>query len=125
MDLEEARDYLLAKPATTEGTPFGPEILVYKVKGKMYAILSPDDVPGRMNLKCDPDRALELRDQHESIIPGFHMNKKHWNTLILDGSLPARLVSELIDHSYDLVVAGLTKKLRAELEEENETGEAS
>ncbi|MDB4435985.1 MmcQ/YjbR family DNA-binding protein [Akkermansiaceae bacterium] len=113
---DNARTALLAKNCVTEETPFGPDVLVYKVAKKMFATLGFEDEIGRMNLKCDPDRAIELRDESDSILPGYHMSKKHWNTLILDGSLPASLVTELIAHSYDLVVAGITKKQRAELE---------
>ena len=102
----------MAKPEVTEETPFGPEILVYKVLGKMFATLGFEDEVGRMNLKCDPERASELRDEHEAILPGYHMNKKHWNTLVLDDLLPGDLVRELIDHSYDLVVKGMPKKLQ-------------
>ena len=112
MDLPEAVDHCLAKPGATESTPFGPEALVYKVNGKIFAIAVPDDVPPRMNLKCDPDRALVLRDDHPAILPGYHMNKKHWNTLVLDGSLPTPLVRELIDHSYTLVSASRPAKTR-------------
>lgn len=103
---------MLAKVEVTEETPFGPEVLVYKVLGKMFATLGFEDEVGRMNLKCDPERALELRDDYEAIIPGYHMNKKHWNTLVLDGLLSGELVGGLIDHSYDLVVKGMPKKLR-------------
>ena len=113
---DDARIHMLAMPQVSEETPFGPDVLVYKVLGKMFATLGFEDEVGRMNLKCDPDRALELRDEYEAIIPGYHMNKKHWNTLILDGSLPPKLAGELIDHSYDLVVKGMPKKLREELE---------
>lgn len=106
---------MLANPEVTEKTPFGPEVLVYKVLGKIFATLGFEDEVGRMNLKCDPERALELRDDYEAIIPGYHMNKKHWNTLVLDGSLSGELVGGLIDHSYDLVVKGMPKKLRETL----------
>lgn len=106
---------MLANPDVTEETPFGPEVLVYKVLGKIFATLGFEDEVGRMNLKCDPERALELRDDYEAIIPGYHMNKKHWNTLVLDGSLSGELVGGLIDHSYDLVVKGMPKKLRETL----------
>ncbi len=113
---DDARTEMLAMRAVTEETPFGPDVLVYKVLGKMFATLGFEGEVGRMNLKCDPERALELRDEHEAIIPGYHMNQKHWNTLGLDGSLPAVLVEELMGHSYDLVVRGMPKKLREELE---------
>lgn len=112
---DDARSHMLAMEKVTEETPFGPDVLVYKVLGKMFATLGFEDEVGRMNLKCDPDRAMELRDEYEAIIPGYHMNKKHWNTLVLDGSLGANLVVELMEHSYGLVVNGLTKKLREEL----------
>ena len=106
---------MLTMKEVTEETPFGPEVLVYKVLGKMFATIGLKDEIGQMNLKCDPERAVELRDEYEAIIPGWHMNKKHWNTLVLDESLPADLVSELIEHSYDLVVKGLPAKLRNSL----------
>jgi len=117
MNLESIRAHCLAFPGVTEECPFRPEVPVYKVLGKMFALLSPDEVPASMNLKCDPERALDLRDQYESILPGYHMNKKHWNTLILNGSLPSPLIKELIDHSYELVVGGLTKKDREKLQQ--------
>ena len=109
---DDTRDYLLSKPHTSEETPFGPEVLVYKVGGKMFATLGLEDEVGRSNLKCDPERAIDLRLEYEQILPGYHMNKKHWNTLVLDGSLKPALVRELIDHSYDLVFASLPKKTR-------------
>ncbi|MEM7145638.1 MAG: MmcQ/YjbR family DNA-binding protein [Verrucomicrobiota bacterium] len=111
-DIEQLREHLLAFPETTEETPFGPEVLVYKVAGKMFATLTPEEVPVRMNLKCDPDRALTLRDEYDAILPGYHMNKKHWNTLELDGSLQDALVQKLIDHSFERVLAGHPKKTR-------------
>jgi predicted DNA-binding protein (MmcQ/YjbR family) len=112
MDLPDVISHILSKPGAEETLPFGPETLVYKVGGKMFALTSPDEFPPRLNLKCDPERALDLRDTHESIIPGWHMNKRHWNTLILDGRLSAQLVCGLIDHSYDLVVASLPAAVR-------------
>ena len=114
---DELCEYLLSKEATTEETPFGPDVLVYKVCGKMFATLSfdDDDGQGRCNLKCDPDRAVELRADHDAILPGYHMNKRHWNTLVLDGSLSPKLVRELCDHSYALVVARLPKRVREDL----------
>ena len=116
MEPDSLRELLLSQGHATEETPFGPEHLVYKIDGrKMFAIFSPDEVPPRMNLKCDPDRALDLRDEHEAIIPGYHQNKKHWNTLILDGSLAQSLLTELIAHSYQLVFDSLPKKVRQEL----------
>lgn len=115
MNLEELRTYCLSKKGTSEGTPFGEGVLVYKVAGKMFALTSPDDVPLTVNLKCDPERAADLREQYEAVQPGYHMNKKHWNTITLDGSLGRALVRELIDHSYDVVVQGLKKSEREAL----------
>ncbi len=112
MDLPDAIAHCLTKPGSEETTPFGPDVLVYKVAGKAFALTVPDKFPPRINLKCDPERAVSLRDEHDAIVPGYHMNKRHWNTLMLDGSLPSKLVRELIDHSYDLVIAGLPKSKR-------------
>ena len=115
MDLLSFRTYCLEKQAVKETLPFGPDTLVMKVAGKMFALTGLDEADFRINLKCDPQRALELRDRYPEIVPGWHMSKKHWNTVYVEnGNLPDRLVRELIDHSYDLVVAGLTKKARAE-----------
>ena len=110
MDAEQFREYCLAKPWVTEGTPFGEDTLVFKVAGKMFALLSLDDVPPRANLKCDPDRALELRDRYDQVLPGYHMNKKHWNSVILDGVIPSGTIVEMIDHSYDLVQSKAKKR---------------
>src|SRR5687768_10139269 len=115
MDLPDVIEYFLVKPGAEETTPFGPEVLVYKVGGNIFAVTVPDEFPPRINLKCDPDRAVALREEHESIIPGYHMNKRHWNTVTLGKPLPSKLVKELIDHSYELVVASLPKAERAKL----------
>ena len=112
MNLETFREYCLAKPGAEETTPFGPDNLVFKVAGKMFALLALDEVPARANLKCDPDRALELRDRYEEVQPGYHMNKKHWNTVELEGGIPERELKEMIDHSYELVVDSLPKAKR-------------
>jgi predicted DNA-binding protein (MmcQ/YjbR family) len=112
MDLPDVIAHCLSLPGAEETTPFGPEALVYKVSGKMFAITVPEAFPARINLKCDPERAIELRDEHKAIKPGWHMNKKHWNTLVLDGSVPPKLIRELVHHSYDLVVASLPAKSR-------------
>lgn len=114
MDIETFRLYCLSKAGTDESLPFGPDTLVFKVMGKMFALTS-FDAPFTVNLKCDPDRALELREYHAEIVPGYHMNKKHWNTLVLDGSIPEGELERLIDHSYTLVVAGLKKGDRLRL----------
>lgn len=112
MNIEDFRAYCLAKPNTTEGAPFGADALVFKVSGKMFALASLDEVPPRVNLKCDPERTLDLRDRYEEVTPGYHMNKKHWNTIELSGGVPELELRGMIDHSYDLVVAGLPKKRR-------------
>jgi predicted DNA-binding protein (MmcQ/YjbR family) len=112
MNAESFRAHCLSKAAVTEGTPFGPEDIVFKVAGKMFAILALEEVPPRVNLKCDPDLALELRDRYEQVEPGYHMNKKHWNTVVLDGIIPEREVRKMIDHSYELVVQSLPKSKR-------------
>jgi predicted DNA-binding protein (MmcQ/YjbR family) len=115
MNLETFREHCLSKSAATEDTPFGPDDIVFKVQGKMFAIAALMEVPPRVNLKCDPDLALELRDRYEQVTPGYHMNKKHWNTVVLDGVIPEREVTKMIDHSYDLVVQSLPKTKRAKL----------
>jgi predicted DNA-binding protein (MmcQ/YjbR family) len=99
----------------TEEFPFDETTLVFKVMGKMFALTGLDEPEFKVNLKCDPERSIELREHYEGIIAGFHMNKKHWNTVKPDGSLSNELFKELIDHSYDLVVKGLPKKLRDQL----------
>ena len=112
MNAESFRAYCLDKPAATEGTPFGPDNIVFKVKSKMFALLAFEEVPPRANLKCDPDLALELRDRYEQVEPGYHMNKKHWNTVVLDGVIADGEIRKMIDHSYDLVVQSLPKAKR-------------
>ncbi|MDQ2869029.1 MAG: MmcQ/YjbR family DNA-binding protein [Verrucomicrobiota bacterium] len=105
MDAETFRKRCLAKAQVTEGTPFGEDHLVFKVAGKVFAILALDEIPPRVNLKCDPDRALELRDRYEQVQPGYHMNKKHWNTVIMDAGMIDSAIIEMLDHSYELVRA--------------------
>ncbi len=115
MHIEAFRNYCLAKPMVTEEFPFDETTLVFKVCGKMFALTGLEGPEFKVNLKCDPDKAVELRENYESITAGFHMNKKHWNTVLIDGSFSDDLFVELIDHSYTLVVKGLPKKLRDEL----------
>lgn len=116
MNIEQFREYCLAKKAVTEDLPFGPDTLVFKVMGKMFALSGLERVPPQVNLKCDRDRAVELREEYDgAIIPGYHMSKVHWNTLML-GELPPKLITDLIDHSYDLVVSKFTKKLKTEFD---------
>ncbi len=113
MNLDDFRDYCLAKYAVEETLPFGPNTLVMKVAGKMFALTGLEEEDFRINLKCDPDRAVELRDRHPAIVAGWHMNSRHWNTLHVEtGELPDALVRELIDHSYALVVAKLPRRVR-------------
>jgi predicted DNA-binding protein (MmcQ/YjbR family) len=112
MDGVDFREYCLTKPNSTEATPFGETVLVFKVAGKMFALLSLDEVPATANLKCDPDLALDLRDRYEQVRPGYHMNKKHWNTVEIDG-LPEVELRKMIDHSYDLVVQSLPRVNRS------------
>ena len=116
MDYKVAQAYLLSKPEAVEDFPFGPDVAVYKVKNKMFATLATNDGVAQTNLKCDPDEALALRDIFTSVIPGYHMNKKHWNTVILDGDVPVFEVERMIDNSYGLVVKGLKKVERQALE---------
>ena len=103
------REYCLGKTGVTESSPFGPDNLVFKVGGKMFALLALDEIPPAANLKCDPDRALELRDRYEEVTPGYHMNKKHWNTVQLVGGIPDGEIRQMIDHSYALVVQSLPR----------------
>jgi predicted DNA-binding protein (MmcQ/YjbR family) len=115
MNIETFREYCLSKPSATEDTPFGPDNIVFKVEGKMFALAALDEVPPAVNLKCNPDLALDLRDRHAQVRPGYHMNKKHWNTVELDGVIPEKEVREMVDHSYDLVVQSLPKSRREKL----------
>ena len=116
MDLEQFREYCLKKPHVTESTPFGDDVLVFKVGGKMFALAALDEVPTTVNLKCDPDLALELRDRYHQIRPGYHMNKKHWNTVEIDSGVPEVELRKMIDHSYALVERSLPKAVRAKLQ---------
>ena len=114
MDIESYRSYCLSKAGVTEEFPFDADTLVFKVKGKMFALAGIGNFDS-INLKCDPEKAIELREQYDAVSPGYHMNKNHWNTIAIDGSIPDTTLKEWIDHSYELVVNGLSKKLRAEL----------
>ena len=115
MNIEEFRDYCLRKPGVTEETPFGPETLVFKVGGKLFA-LTDIDTFGSINLKCDPERAIELREAHDYVRPGFHMNKKHWNTVLVGTGAPESQLRNLMDHSYELVLASLPKAVKAAMQ---------
>jgi predicted DNA-binding protein (MmcQ/YjbR family) len=115
METEKIASYLMKFPQTTEEQPFGPETDVYKVAGKIFAIVSPDDTPPAISLKCDPVIAIELREEYESVLPGYHLNKSHWNTVMLDGSVPDDELKKMIAHSYEQVVNGLPKSLRVRI----------
>ena len=112
MDYERLHNYLESKPGAVIDFPFDQVTLVFKVGGKMFALITLIEQPLRMNLKCDPGKAQALRDCFPSIVPGYHMNKRHWNTLIIDGTLPEDLILSLVDDSYALVIKGLTKAVR-------------
>ncbi|MEU9432029.1 MmcQ/YjbR family DNA-binding protein [Streptomyces sp. NPDC048252] len=117
MTPQELRALCLSFDAAVEDFPFRPEISVFKVGGKLFALTTLDARPLTVNLKCDPDDAVRLRGEHEGlIVPGWHMNKRHWNTVTVDGELPDRLVRELVEDSYDLVVAGLPRAERLRLD---------
>ena len=112
MDIETLREYCLAKKNVEESFPFGETTLVFKVKGKMF-LLTQLTSPGlEFNVKCDPEKAIEWREQYAAVQPGYHMNKKHWNTVTADGSIPNKILREMIDDSYNLVVASLPKNMR-------------
>lgn len=116
MDGPAARAYLLERPDAWEDFPFGPDVAVFKIRQKMFATLGFEGEVYRMNLKCDPQEAQFLRDMFDAVMPGYHMNKNHWNTVILDGSIPAGEIERMIDRSYALVVKGLPKSERVALE---------
>ncbi|WP_306641282.1 MmcQ/YjbR family DNA-binding protein [Sanyastnella coralliicola] len=111
MNIETFREFCLKLPAVTESFPFDNKTLVFKVAGKMFALCDVDSFEG-VNLKCDPDMALELRETYSAVRPGYHMSKKHWNTVDMDGSIPPKLFEEWVLNSYHLVIKGLTKKQR-------------
>ena len=112
MDLEQLREYCLSRAAAAESMPFGEGVLVFKVAGKMFALAALDEFPTTVNLKCDPDLALELRDRYDQVQPGYHMNKRHWNTVEIDSGIPEAELRKMIDDSYDLVVRALPKAQR-------------
>lgn len=115
MNIEAFREYCLAKRGSIETLPFDDDTLVFKVGGKMFALCSISDFNMGLALKCDPERAIELRERFSQIKPGYHMSKKHWNTVLPEAGLPGDLVCQLIDDSYELVIAKLTKKQKQEL----------
>jgi predicted DNA-binding protein (MmcQ/YjbR family) len=115
MDLETLRQHCLAKPCVTESFPFDEHTLVFKVQDKMFALIALEKIPPVLNLKCDPEKAQQLREQCPAIIPGYHSNKKHWNSILLDNSLSLFFILELINHSYELVVSKMPSKTRKEI----------
>jgi predicted DNA-binding protein (MmcQ/YjbR family) len=115
MDLEKIREYCLSKLAATEGFPFDRQTLVFKVGGKMFALIDIEN-PFSVNVKCEPEKAIELREHHQAILPGYHMSKKHWNTIQLNQDLSHQLIMNCLDHSYQLVFQSLSKKTRGEIE---------
>jgi len=112
MDQHELKAACLALPGAWEAFPFGDEVSVFKVGGKMFALSHLDGLPLQLSVKCDPELAVQLRAAHPAIVPGYHLNKRHWNTITLDGSLPDQMVTDLLGDSYDLVVASLPKARR-------------
>ncbi len=115
MNIEELHEYCLSLKAVTEHFPFDEVTLVFKVKDKMFALIPLDNPQPQIALKCDPDRAIELREKYENIVPAWHFNKKHWNTVIISPEISTELLKELIQHSYKLVVSGLPRKMQEEL----------
>ncbi|MBK8506616.1 MAG: MmcQ/YjbR family DNA-binding protein [Saprospiraceae bacterium] len=115
MSIEELRTYCLKKAGVTEDMPFGESTLVFRIGGKIFLLTNRDSETVAVNLKCDPDIALNLRDRHPEVKPGYHMNKKHWNTVDCKGTLSKSMIFEMIDHSYDLVVSSFSAKQRTTL----------
>ncbi|HXB42221.1 MAG TPA: MmcQ/YjbR family DNA-binding protein [Bacteroidia bacterium] len=110
MNIEELREYCLSKAFAEETFPFDEETLVFKVGGKAFLLTGINERPLSFNVKCDPEKAIGLREQYSYVLPGYHMNKKHWNTIVCESGVSKKLLKEWIDHSYDLVVNGLPKK---------------
>ena len=115
MNIEELREYCLQKNGVTESTPFDDVTLVFKVMNKMFALIPLDAARLSISIKCDPEKAIRLREEYPLVVPAWHFNKKHWNTVYIDGTIEVEKIKSWIDHSYQLVVAGLTKKLKEEL----------
>ena len=115
MDLEFVRNYCLKKVGSTEDFPFDNTTLVVRIGGKIFALMDTESIPFAVNLKCNPERAIELREHYSAIIHGWHMNKKHWNTVTLDQSIPIKILTGMIDHSYELVFNSLKKSDKDEI----------
>lgn len=116
MDIETFRDYCLSKKGAEEGFPFGDTTIVFKVMGKLFAATNIERLPPRANLKCEPELAISLREKYSSVIPGYHMNKKHWNTVDFEGDVNSDEIIKMIDHSYQIVVEGLNKTQKLALD---------
>lgn len=115
MNIETIREYCLSKRGVTESFPFNEDTLVFKVMGKIFILMNLNGEPS-ISVKCDPEKAIELRELYPAVIPGYHLSKRHWNTIMIDGSLSDLLICSFIDHSYELVFSSLTKKLQIEAE---------
>ena len=115
MFIDELREYCITKKGVEECLPFGPETLVFKVMGKIFLLTSLDSQPAQFNVKCNPEKAIELRANYGCVLPGYHMNKSHWNTIICDGSVNNKLLKQWVNDSYNLVVESLPKKLQQDL----------
>ena len=113
MDIEYFREYVLKKKAVNEGQPFGDDVIVYKVLNKMFMMMN-FEIPLNISLKCDPELGIDLRERYEAVTPAFHMNKTHWNDVVVDGTIPLQEILKMIDHSYDLVVNKFSKKEKTE-----------
>jgi predicted DNA-binding protein (MmcQ/YjbR family) len=116
MNIEELRSFCIEKKGVEEGFPFGSDIIVFKVMGKVFLIADLQEQPLTFNVKCDPEKAVELRERYSCITPGYHMNKKHWNTIVSDGSVSSALIKEWVSDSYNCVIAKLPKAMKKELE---------
>jgi len=110
MNIEELRNFALSLQEVEESFPFGEDTLVFKTKNKIFLLVSLSSVPLQFNVKCNPDKAVELREQYSSVLPGYHMNKKHWNTVIVDGEIPRKILCEFIKDSHQLVAGVSSKK---------------
>ena len=115
MNIESLREYCLSKKAVAEDFPFGETTLVFRVMNKIFLLVAMDASPLQFNAKCEPGKAIELREEYDAVKPGYHMNKKHWNTVVIDGSISSALIKEMIDDSYNLIIQSLPKSLRQEL----------
>ncbi|NQU27517.1 MAG: MmcQ/YjbR family DNA-binding protein [Candidatus Marinimicrobia bacterium] len=116
-DLDQVEKFIFDKPGTVREQPFGPEVLVYKLSGKIFALIAWEKSPLTISLKCAPDNALFLRLKYAEVKPGYHLNKKHWNTVTLNGIIPGNVIKEMINESYDLILSTLSKKLRTSIKQ--------